>query len=173
MGEACGSGNISPNLEWSVSFPPVAKPPVAQYVVPEVKVSTTSYYHPTRISEIRTSITPHFAHFQSGGKPTPTLKVLQISDTHWDPWYEPGANAECNEPLCCRISSGPPPPPQARKGAGIWGDYRYADSAHSIFCRTHISLVCWHTFVENVTRQETQSSRCWPTSEMLILISIT
>jgi len=101
VGEACGSGNISPSLEWSVTFPPVPKPPVVQYIGPESKV---------------------------GGKPTPTLKILQISDTHWDPWYEPGANAECNEPLCCRISSGPPPPPQSRKGAGIWGDYRKCDT---------------------------------------------
>jgi len=58
---------------------------------------------------------------------SPTLKVLQISDTHWDPYYEPGSNAHCNEPLCCRLSSGPRPP-RPHLGAGLWGDYRKCDT---------------------------------------------
>ncbi|XP_068626319.1 sphingomyelin phosphodiesterase [Battus philenor] len=56
----------------------------------------------------------------------PTFKVLQISDTHFDPYYAEGANAECNEPLCCRASSGPARTPSG--GAGRWGDYRKCDT---------------------------------------------
>ncbi|KAI8039963.1 hypothetical protein M5D96_007388 [Drosophila gunungcola] len=37
----------------------------------------------------------------------PFFKVLHISDTHYDPHYAEGSNADCNEPLCCRLSSGP------------------------------------------------------------------
>lgn len=32
----------------------------------------------------------------------PKLKVLHLADTHYDPWYVEGSNADCNEPLCCR-----------------------------------------------------------------------
>ena len=29
-------------------------------------------------------------------------KVLHMSDTHWDPYYLEGTNANCELPLCCR-----------------------------------------------------------------------
>lgn len=56
----------------------------------------------------------------------PFFKVLHISDTHYDPHYTEGSNAECNEPLCCRLSSGRPSNPKA--AAGKWGDYRKCDT---------------------------------------------
>ncbi|XP_043597196.1 sphingomyelin phosphodiesterase isoform X1 [Bombus pyrosoma] len=56
----------------------------------------------------------------------PTFKVLHISDTHYDPYYQEGANADCNEPLCCRLTNGAPQTPAAR--AGRWGDYRKCDT---------------------------------------------
>ncbi|EDW77128.2 uncharacterized protein Dwil_GK22200 [Drosophila willistoni] len=56
----------------------------------------------------------------------PFFKVLHISDTHYDPHYVEGSNAECNEPLCCRLSSGRPANPNA--AAGKWGDYRKCDT---------------------------------------------
>ncbi|XP_073847882.1 sphingomyelin phosphodiesterase isoform X1 [Musca autumnalis] len=56
----------------------------------------------------------------------PFFKVLQISDTHYDPHYVEGSNADCNEPLCCRLSSGRPANPNA--AAGKWGDYRKCDT---------------------------------------------
>uniref|UniRef100_A0A0A9Z5H7 Sphingomyelin phosphodiesterase n=1 Tax=Lygus hesperus TaxID=30085 RepID=A0A0A9Z5H7_LYGHE len=66
-------------------------------------------------------------------KPTPvpkegasTFKVLHISDTHYDPYYQEGTNAECNEPLCCRLTNGPAP--NAAAAAGRWGDYRKCDT---------------------------------------------
>lgn len=56
----------------------------------------------------------------------PTFKVLHISDTHYDPYYQEGANAECNEPLCCRLTNGAPL--AASAAAGRWGDYRKCDT---------------------------------------------
>ncbi|XP_050717172.1 sphingomyelin phosphodiesterase-like isoform X1 [Eriocheir sinensis] len=56
----------------------------------------------------------------------PTLKVLHLSDTHFDPEYMEGSNADCNEPLCCRATSGPVKSPDRR--AGLWGDYRKCDT---------------------------------------------
>ncbi|XP_037946445.1 sphingomyelin phosphodiesterase isoform X2 [Teleopsis dalmanni] len=56
----------------------------------------------------------------------PFFKVLHISDTHYDPHYAEGSNADCNEPLCCRLSSGRPANPNA--AAGKWGDYRKCDT---------------------------------------------
>ena len=56
----------------------------------------------------------------------PTFKVLHISDTHYDPYYQEGSNADCNEPLCCRLTNGPPL--TASAAAGRWGDYRKCDT---------------------------------------------
>ncbi|XP_076361284.1 sphingomyelin phosphodiesterase-like [Tachypleus tridentatus] len=56
----------------------------------------------------------------------PTTRVLHLSDTHFDPYYREGSNAECGEPLCCRIADGPAPDPS--KAAGKWGDYRSCDT---------------------------------------------
>lgn len=56
----------------------------------------------------------------------PTFKVLHISDTHYDPYYQEGTNADCNEPLCCRLTNGPPR--SSATAAGRWGDYRKCDT---------------------------------------------
>ncbi|KAJ1531727.1 hypothetical protein ONE63_000393 [Megalurothrips usitatus] len=56
----------------------------------------------------------------------PTFKVLHLSDTHFDPYYQEGTNADCNEPLCCRLTNGPALSPQT--AAGRWGDYRKCDT---------------------------------------------
>lgn len=37
-----------------------------------------------------------------------------------------GANANCQDPTCCRAKGGIAPNPDDR--AGFWGDYRYCDS---------------------------------------------
>lgn len=59
-----------------------------------------------------------------------TIKILQISDMHWDPYYQEGSLADCPETLCCRekvkdlvinrISND--------KLAGKYGDYRKCDT---------------------------------------------
>lgn len=56
----------------------------------------------------------------------PRFKVLHLSDTHYDPYYLEGSNAECNEPLCCRLTNGRPLNTFA--AAGKWGDYRKCDT---------------------------------------------
>jgi len=56
----------------------------------------------------------------------PTFKVLHLSDTHFDPYYQEGTNADCKEPLCCRLTNGPALSPQT--AAGRWGDYRKCDT---------------------------------------------
>ncbi|XP_014677717.1 PREDICTED: sphingomyelin phosphodiesterase-like [Priapulus caudatus] len=53
----------------------------------------------------------------------PKLRVLHLTDIHFDPFYLPGSNAECNHPLCCREGS----PKAGSEGAGKWGDYRNCD----------------------------------------------
>ncbi|XP_071541344.1 sphingomyelin phosphodiesterase-like [Panulirus ornatus] len=54
------------------------------------------------------------------------LKVLHLTDPHFDPDYLVGANAVCDAPLCCNPDSGPLK--NAGDGAGKWGDYRNCDS---------------------------------------------
>uniref|UniRef100_A0A1L8EJC3 Sphingomyelin phosphodiesterase n=1 Tax=Haematobia irritans TaxID=7368 RepID=A0A1L8EJC3_HAEIR len=53
------------------------------------------------------------------------LKILHLTDIHHDPLYEPGALAECDEPMCCQrhkdVAQG------TSKAAGFWGDYRDCD----------------------------------------------
>ncbi|XP_049544955.1 sphingomyelin phosphodiesterase isoform X2 [Anopheles darlingi] len=56
----------------------------------------------------------------------PVFKVLHLSDTHFDPYYAEGSNADCNEPLCCRLTNGRPTSPNG--AAGKWGDYRKCDT---------------------------------------------
>ncbi|XP_011178148.1 sphingomyelin phosphodiesterase [Zeugodacus cucurbitae] len=53
------------------------------------------------------------------------LKVLHLTDIHYDPLYVPGALAECDEPQCCQrhVST-----TTSDKAAGYWGDYRDCDA---------------------------------------------
>ncbi|VDO44572.1 unnamed protein product [Haemonchus placei] len=44
------------------------------------------------------------------------FRVLQLSDMHVDFEYEPGSEAECDLPICCRPTTGTP-----QKPAGYWG----------------------------------------------------
>ncbi|XP_071056721.1 sphingomyelin phosphodiesterase-like isoform X3 [Onthophagus taurus] len=54
------------------------------------------------------------------------LKVLQVTDFHYDPMYTPGSLAACAAPLCCQSDSGVASTPE--EGAGYWGDYRSCDT---------------------------------------------
>ncbi|CAN7988967.1 unnamed protein product [Ixodes hexagonus] len=47
------------------------------------------------------------------------LKVLHVSDTHYDPEYVPGTNGACSEPVCCRAVNGKAS--SAETKAGKWG----------------------------------------------------
>ena len=67
---------------------------------------------------------------------SPTLRILHLSDLHIDFEYQPGAPADCLDPLCCRNQSTPNPKSNST-GAGYWGDYRNCDvpfwTAESMF----------------------------------------
>lgn len=50
----------------------------------------------------------------------PVMRILHLSDVHWDSLYTPELDTDCGEPLCCRPPNkyvGPD------KGAGKWGSY--------------------------------------------------
>lgn len=66
--------------------------------------------------------------FQPG---LPTFKVLQISDTHFDPDYVVGSVANCEEPLCCRSTSTPPLVGDVVP-AGKWGSYEKCDAPKTL-----------------------------------------
>lgn len=52
----------------------------------------------------------------------PRLKVLHISDTHFDPYYVEDTWAECKLPLCCRPDNGEPTPNATKSGK--WGGWK-------------------------------------------------
>ncbi|XP_046397586.1 sphingomyelin phosphodiesterase-like [Ischnura elegans] len=53
------------------------------------------------------------------------MKIVQVTDLHYDRNYEVGGNAACDEPACCRAGQGHPTDPSDQ--AGYWGDYRSCD----------------------------------------------
>ncbi|KAG8195711.1 hypothetical protein JTE90_002974 [Oedothorax gibbosus] len=69
---------------------------------------------------------PPVQEVQQPKKYQPKTRVLHLSDTHLDPYYLEGANADCKELMCCRIADGPAPTPE--QAAGKWGDYRNCDT---------------------------------------------
>lgn len=59
----------------------------------------------------------------SSSSSAPTRSVLHLADLHIDSDYQPGSNANCGRPLCCREGT----PKTGESGAGFWGDYRTCD----------------------------------------------
>jgi sphingomyelin phosphodiesterase len=102
IGDGCSVPYI-PWHDWNVTFPPIPKPKDAVKVVPVTTVPA-----------------------DKAGAKTGPLKVLHLSDNHYDPHYLEGSNAECGEPLCCRATDGAPAQPSG--AAGKWGDYRKCDT---------------------------------------------
>ncbi|KXJ72006.1 hypothetical protein RP20_CCG019143 [Aedes albopictus] len=64
-------------------------------------------------------------HFPNARGPN-DIKVIHITDLHYDPLYLVGHNAVCNRPACCRSDQGIPD--NVLERAGKWGDYRDCDS---------------------------------------------
>ena len=61
---------------------------------------------------------------------SPVIRILQLADIHIDFEYQPGAIAECAQPLCCRnISTLRNDVIEFEESiyAGFWGDYRSCD----------------------------------------------
>lgn len=50
------------------------------------------------------------------------LKIIHLTDLHYDENYMEGALGNCVNPVCCRRADGIPSNPADR--AGFWGDYR-------------------------------------------------
>lgn len=80
---------------------------------------------------------------------TPKLKVLHISDTHFDPQFLIGAVAECSLSMCCRLENGMAKPNET--AAGKWGGWkcdipeRTLDNMLEHITKTHpdIDYVVW------------------------------
>ncbi|KAF2893416.1 hypothetical protein ILUMI_12760 [Ignelater luminosus] len=73
-------------------------------------------------------------------KSTP-LKVLHLTDIHYDPGYEVGANAECGSYLCCQRGT---KPSNRRNSAGYWSDYRNCDVPWHMFTDTLDHITAQH-----------------------------
>ena len=50
------------------------------------------------------------------------LKIIHLTDIHYDPHYMAGGFGTCPNPVCCRRSDGVASNPA--DAAGVWGDYR-------------------------------------------------
>ena len=75
--------------------------------------------------------------------PTPvvnasSMRILHLADIHFDPYYSPGSEVNCNEPLCCRDASTPPANKSGKsphsiiksaesRRAGQWGSFGSCD----------------------------------------------
>lgn len=60
-----------------------------------------------------------------------TINIVQITDLHYDPKYEPYGNSKCGEPTCCRKGQNGTNNNGAL--AGYWGDYNNCDTPwHSV-----------------------------------------
>lgn len=75
---------------------------------------------------------------------------VHITDIHIDPYYEAGSLNDCNEPLCCRATSGPVAANDKRRQAGRWGDYGNCDTP----VRTLVSAL-------NRIREQHSSAEYW------------
>lgn len=69
------------------------------------------------------------------------LKVLQITDIHYDPDYTIGTNAACKEHLCCQPGTVPARPEDA---AARWGDYRGCDLSMEIITNALDNIIGKH-----------------------------
>ena len=50
---------------------------------------------------------PAVRHRPIPSQSTPKKRILQLSDIHFDPHYQPNTNDDCGKPLCCRKEDGP------------------------------------------------------------------
>lgn len=56
-----------------------------------------------------------------------TLRILHISDLHYDFLYTPGTEANCADPLCCRPGDTTKQPGKILQPAGYWGSVANCD----------------------------------------------
>nr|XP_022899981.1 sphingomyelin phosphodiesterase-like [Onthophagus taurus] len=91
------------------------------------------------------------------------LKVLHVTDFHYDPMYTPGSLATCAAPLCCQSDSGEAV--NVEDGAGYWGDYRKCDTPWYAVEDALDHITETHTDIDYVYYTgDTISHRVWDTS---------
>ncbi|XP_060525780.1 sphingomyelin phosphodiesterase-like [Cylas formicarius] len=91
-----------------------------------------------------------------------TIKILHISDLHYDPMYTANKTNVCGEPICCQ-SDQPEGNVVEGTACGYWGDYTGADAPWRLFqavtdqLRTHDYDLVYFT-------GDVSSHRTWSTS---------
>ncbi|KAF2893414.1 hypothetical protein ILUMI_12758 [Ignelater luminosus] len=71
-----------------------------------------------------------------------SLKILQLTDIHYDPGYEAGSNGACQSAVCCQNGSKPSQPENA---AGYWSDYRFCDTPWYMITNSIDHILTHHT----------------------------
>lgn len=101
-----------------------------------------------------------------GSKP---MKMLHFSDFHIDLFYTVGANADCNEPLCCRSTSF-----GHNQSAGPWGDLNgNCDSAPNFVVNTIEQMHRQHNDIDFIVWTGDSSAHdVWNTSREINLRSL-
>ncbi|XP_067632981.1 sphingomyelin phosphodiesterase-like isoform X2 [Eurosta solidaginis] len=75
------------------------------------------------------------------------LRILHLTDIHYDPLYEPGSLAECDEPQCCQRGGGST---ESGKAAGYWGDYRGCDSPWHMIVDALKHIKNTHSYIDYI-----------------------
>src|SRR6218665_3685997 len=110
---------ITKNLNWTVQIPERQSP------LSSNQVKRNSHLDPSGMSQMMEQDFLPEIDYRDSYTQNPK-KLVHITDIHVDPYYEPGSEAGCGEPLCCRASNGSPK--SKDRAAGPWGDYRNCDT---------------------------------------------
>lgn len=123
-------------LNWTLPIPPDTRPHSGR----SKRMKRSQIYAPPTITHYTHNYPGNITSYISSPGISPLISMVQITDIHIDPYYTPGMNADCGEPLCCRRGSGYPA--SNSKAAGPWGDYRNCDTpvASLKSALEHISL---------------------------------
>lgn len=73
------------------------------------------------------------------------IRIVHITDPHYDPNYRVGANAVCGEPVCCRYDQPLTGESLPGDAAGRWGDYRDCDSPFDAIADAFTQIRRQHT----------------------------
>lgn len=91
-----------------------------------------------------TAITKSF--FPASG--ADNLKIVHLSDIHYDPEYKVGSLANCKLPMCCRSTENNLS--DDSDAAGSWGDYRNCDSPLTLVENTLDAVLGEHSDIDYV-----------------------
>ncbi|RWS18260.1 sphingomyelin phosphodiesterase-like protein [Leptotrombidium deliense] len=68
------------------------------------------------------------------------MKILHISDIHYDPYYEPGSVVNCAGKICCRRESNSLNNNESDGSAGYWGELWSSDYKKGV-CGTPLQII--------------------------------